>query len=252
MNVERLLTCALIASLFSGCARRDPPPQKAIDMTPVQRQAPADLAGEDGVLKVVTLGDSLAYGAGDESGKGIAGRIRTALQQKGFPAVEAINLGVNGAQTADLLERLNHERTTKAIAEADAVIVSIGANDLFRTPGAREATLRAPLVVAERILDRIESIVREIHDRNPHARILLLGGYNPVPSHPQAGVIDQYIGLWDGVLASRFEDNRQVSVVKMIDIVTHQRLSRYDNFHPGADAYAEAARRIADLLVEAA
>ena len=201
-------------------------------------------------LHVVAIGDSLAYGAGDESGQGIAGRLEEELRRLGVRSVETVNLGVNGAQTSDLLARLRSKRTREAIAAADAVVLSIGANDLFRTPHSREEILRAPFAVAERILGRIESIVADIHSINPNARVLLLGGYNPVPGHEWAPTINQYLGMWDATLAARFEDDRRVAVVKMADIVTPQRLSRYDRFHPGAAAYQEAAKRIASMLLK--
>jgi len=202
-------------------------------------------------LHVVTLGDSLAYGAGDETGGGgIAGRLEDELNARGVPAAGAVNLGVNGAQTADVLARLKQDRVRKALAQADAIVLSIGANDLFRSTWAREEMLRAPFAVADKILGRIETIVTEVHRINPRARVLLLGGYNPVPRHEWAPLINQYLGLWDNALAARFEDDRRVGVVRMNDIVTPQRLSRYDSFHPGGRAYAEAAKRIAEMLVK--
>ena len=201
-------------------------------------------------LHVIALGDSLAYGAGDESGEGITGRLDDELRARGIPTVETVNLGVNGAQTADLIRRLQTKRVREAVANADAVVLSIGANDLFRTPHSRQELMRAPFEIAERILSRIESIVGEIHTINPRARVLLLGGYNPVPRHEWASTINQYIGVWDAALASRFEEDRRVAVVKMADIVTPQRLSRYDSFHPGSAAYQEAAKRIAAMLIQ--
>jgi lysophospholipase L1-like esterase len=36
----------------------------------------------------------------------------------------------------------------------------------------------------------------------------------------------------------------------MADIVIPAHLSRYDNFHPGAEAYRAAAKRIAEMLLE--
>ena len=89
-----------------------------------------------------------------------------------------------------------------------------------------------------------------LHAINPRARVLLLGGYNPVPRHEWAPVINRYLGMWDATLASRFEHDSRVAVVKMADIVTPQRLSRHDEFHPGAQAYQEAARRIATILLQ--
>lgn len=110
--------------------------------------------------------------------------------------------------------------------------------------------LRAPFEVAERILGRIETIVAQIHEINPDARVLLLGGYNPVPSHEWAKTIDNYLLLWDAALAARFESDERVAVVQMADIVGPTRLSRYDNFHPGGEAYDDAAKRIATILLE--
>ncbi len=201
-------------------------------------------------LTVVAIGDSLAYGAGDETGEGISGRIDDELRARGVRSVEAINLGANGAQTGDVISRLKQDRVRKQLAKADAIVLSIGANDLFRSGQSRDEILRAPFEVAERILGRVETIVKELHTINPNARILLLGGYNPVPRHQYATLINQYLGLWDTALAGRFESDQRVAVVKMHDIVTPQRLSRYDSFHPGSAAYHEAAKRIAGMLLE--
>lgn len=203
-------------------------------------------------LHVVALGDSLAYGAGDESGEGITGRLDDELRARGVTAVETVNLGVNGAQTNDVLARLKQERVRKTVGAADAVVLSAGANDLFRSPHSREEILRNPEAIAERILGRLETIVAEIHRINPRARVLLLGGYNPVPRHEWAILINQYLGVWDQLLAGRFEQDRRVTLVRMADIVTAQRLSRYDSFHPGSAAYREAAKRIAGILLSEA
>ncbi|MFP5245686.1 MAG: GDSL-type esterase/lipase family protein [Thermoanaerobaculia bacterium] len=156
---------------------------------------------------------------------------------------------MNGAQTGDVLARLKTERVRKELAKADVIVLSIGANDLFRSPHSREEILRAPFAIAERILGRIQTIVTQLHELNPRARVLLLGGYNPVPSHEWAPVINQYLAMWDNALAARFASDARVALVKMRDIVTAQTLSRYDSFHPGGAAYEAAAKRITEMLV---
>jgi lysophospholipase L1-like esterase len=237
---RRKPTLAICVLLITAACQRAVTPMN----TKTQTAQPRPLE----TIRVVALGDSLAYGAGDESGKGLAGRLKEDLRDRGFLTVDTTNLGVNGAQTGDVIARLKQERVRTQIEKADAIVLSIGANDLFRSPAAREETLRAPLAVADRILQRIESIVAELRRMNPRARILILGGYNPVPTYPYASLINQYLELWDATLASRFKNDPLVTVVKMSDIVTPQRLSRYDNFHPGGAAYASAAQRIADIL----
>lgn len=231
--------------MLTAAACAAPPPRQQQVAEPAERKP---IMPE--TLHVVALGDSLAYGAGDESGEGIAGRLEEELRRRGVDTVETVNLGVNGAQTSDVMSRLRTRRVREAIAASDAVVLSVGANDLFRTPHSREEILRAPFAVAERILTRIEAIVADIHNINPEARVLLLGGYNPVPRHEWASTINTYLGMWDATLSARFEDDPRVAVVQMSDIVTPQRLSRYDSFHPGAAAYQEAAKRIAALLLK--
>jgi hypothetical protein len=36
----------------------------------------------------------------------------------------------------------------------------------------------------------------------------MLGGYNPVPRHEWAPLINQYLGIWDQLLAARFEQDQ--------------------------------------------
>ena len=245
---SRMKRLALAAVLLAACGRDAAPEVDVAPRSVVEVQSAADATPDR--LNVVTLGDSLAYGAGDESDNGIAGRLEAELERRGIGDVTMTNLGVNGAQTSDLIARLRQDRVRKAVAGADAIVLSIGANDLFRSPGARDQTLRAPLQVADRILSRIEEIVATLHKMNPDAEILILGGYNPVPNHSFATLINDYLRLWDETLADRFKENERVAVVRMADIVDPQRLSRHDNFHPGGEAYEKAAQRIAAMLLE--
>jgi lysophospholipase L1-like esterase len=188
-------------------------------------------------MKIVLLGDSLAYGTGDESDGGIAGRIRSMLDD-----IESVNLGVSGAVTADLARRLNQTNVRAQVKSADVIVLSIGANDLFRTPGARERAFEDPMKLAQELIEKIAHIVAELERINPDARILVLGGYNPVPDHPFAPLINIYLESWDEMLAERFE------VVKTHDLVVGANLSRYDRFHPGGPAYQAVAERIAAML----
>jgi lysophospholipase L1-like esterase len=243
----RLVQRTLVALILLAACQAAPPVSRQLPTT--NRQLEPEKNPMPETLHVVSLGDSLAYGAGDESGEGITGRLEDELRARGISAVETVNLGMNGAQTSDVLTRLKQDRVRKAIARADALVLSAGANDLFRSPHSRQEIMRAPQAIAERILGRLETIVADIHAINPRARVLLLGGYNPVPSHEWAPLINQYLGLWDGLLAARFERDDRVAIVKMADIVTPQRLSRYDSFHPGSEAYREAAKRIASMLL---
>jgi lysophospholipase L1-like esterase len=230
-----------ILLVFAACARQE---------TPAQRQGKTTTMTQPRSIRVVAIGDSLAYGIGDESGRGLAMRLKEQLEKQGFAEAKTVNLGASGAQTADLIARLKQPRIREALTGADAIVLSIGANDLFRTPTGRAETLRAPLLVAERILSRIDEIVAELHRIAPRANVFILGGYNPVPTHPEAPLIAHYLEIWDAGLAAHFEDDGRVTVVKLADLVTPQLLSRRDHFHPGGSAYEKMAERIAAMLAK--
>jgi lysophospholipase L1-like esterase len=199
-------------------------------------------------MRVALIGDSLAFGAGDEAGKGIAGRIEPELRQRGFKSIVATNLGVTGATSRDLTAVLEQTATRKAIARAHAVVLSAGANDV-RPKLLGEEPLQSPLVIAEQVLNNLEAAISEIHRLNPEARILILGAYAPVWHDRAAALLEPLVALWDSALTARFVNDPLVSIVRLSDIVDRpERLSKADSFHPGGEAYQETARRIAELL----
>jgi lysophospholipase L1-like esterase len=173
----------------------------------------------------------VAHGAGDESGHGgIAGRLG------------AKNFGVDGARTRVVLNLLRRPDVRDALRTSDAVIVSIGGNDLFGDSIARLATLLTPSLAMDRTLDRIALIVDRIHDTNPAARIVLLGLYNPY----RKPFLDEKVARWDSCLIARFAPDRAVDVIRIADLFEYtQRLSPIDHFHPSAEGYALIAARIA-------
>lgn len=243
------MTAAFLAACGRGEESSAASDSASRSMTTTTRQTRP--AVTDDTLRVAVIGDSLAYGAGDEARKGIPVRLSEQLRRNGVDAPEVLNLGINGDTTAGVNARMQQPRVRTALAQADAIVLSIGANDLFRAPGGREEVMRAPFAVAEKILGSVEKIVLQLRALNPTARIFLLGGYNPVPGHPFSPVIEQYLTLWDAALAARFEADPRIEVVRLSDIINGpSRLSRFDHFHPGGTAYEETAKRIAGRLLE--
>jgi lysophospholipase L1-like esterase len=204
----------------------------------------------DGVMRVVVIGDSLAAGTGDETGKGIPGDLEDELKQRGITA-DVKNYGVPGATTGDVENKLHDDAVRADLANADAIVLSVGANNVFQDPEARARAIRDRDAYAQEILERVAGVVAQTHAMNPDAELMLLGGYNPLPDHPLSGGISRYIKNWDKLLNKRFESDALVDVVKTSDIIdSGAKLSAADHFHPGAAAYREIAKRIADMLVD--
>ena len=78
-------------------------------------------------IRLVALGDSLTAGLGLPPGQAFPDRLQAALRAKGWD-VEVLNAGVSGDTAADGLQRYGWA----VPADADALIVELGANDMLR------------------------------------------------------------------------------------------------------------------------
>ncbi|MGZ7030606.1 MAG: GDSL-type esterase/lipase family protein [Thermoanaerobaculia bacterium] len=216
-----------------------------------ERRAIADSTAllDDGVTRAVVLGDSVAYGAGDETGLGIAGSWDHQLESLGIRASAAINLGINGARTSTVRVLLAREAVRSAIRTADVLIVSIGGNDLYGNASARLLAALWPDHQQEVTLARVDALVRMVRSISPATRIYLLGLYNPYRRASLSGWLDRQVNLWDARLIAHFAAARGVTVVRICDLLQRdERISTMDHFHPGAMGYAAIAARIASSM----
>ncbi len=106
-------------------------------------------------MSVVVAGDSVAHGQGDESGRGLARDIDVELERLGIAHMASADIAISGSRTSQLAARLRLSRMTELARHADAVIVSIGGNDLFGDKMARFLTGIAPSLMMEVTLSRI-------------------------------------------------------------------------------------------------
>jgi len=213
-----------------------------VDVAPraVQSSAPS------AKIVPVIMGDSLARGTGDESGLGIGGRLVDDLKHRSIPAQRAINLAVDGARTADLLQRLQSHNVLEVAAQSNVIIVSIGGNDLWGGTDWRNAPPRDPDAVMTRVLANIETIVKTLRGASPAARIFIIGLYNPFISTPNGAMLTPLVLRWNARMTEQFAGDANVVIVPTADLFAyHDRLSP-DRFHPSGEGYALIARRIAD------
>jgi lysophospholipase L1-like esterase len=198
--------------------------------------SPASRAAEGGGLhrlsSIVVLGDSVAHGAGDETGRGgIAGYLG------------AWNAGINGARTWNVIALLGQPAMRKALASAEGVVLSIGGNDLYGDKTARLVSMIAPGFAMRLTMMRVSHIVARLEKSNPRLRVYILGLYDPY----RRGELDVAVAEWNGMLMRRFAEDARVTVVPIADLFGPAgRLSPIDHFHPSGDAYERIARRIRD------
>jgi lysophospholipase L1-like esterase len=211
-------------------------------------QASATTATPAVTIAPIILGDSLARGAGDSTGLGIAGRLDQELRQRKVKARRTFNVAVNGARTRDLLQVLERPNVQQLLRESNTIIVSIGGNDLWGGNDWRNAAPPDPDAAMNDVLSRVESAVEKIRAANPKARIFFVGLYNPFVATPMGKQLTPLVNRWNARLLEHFGNDPDFTLVQTADIFSHRDRLALDRFHPGAEGYALIARRIADAL----
>ena len=112
---------------------------------------------------VLILGDSVAHGAGDETGRGIGGPLASLTH------AHVENFGINGARTANVLHQLQRADVRAAVKRAQLIVVSIGGNDLFGNSIERCRSLIVPRIASALVAMRVQRVVARIHRENPSA-----------------------------------------------------------------------------------
>lgn len=239
-----LVAVAVFAYGFVSYLRGDR--GEPVDFLP--QRAAAAATSSQAILAPVVLGDSLARGAGDERGLGIAGRFDAELNRRGIRARRTYNLGVNGARTGDLLRQLESPNVQQILRDSNAIIISIGGNDLW---GGNDWRNVSPLDADARmsaVLGRVEAVVERIRSANPRARIFFIGLYNPFVSSPEGRALTALVNRWNARILEELGDDPNFTVVTTSDLFSHRDRLSVDRFHPGGEGYGLIARRIADGL----
>lgn len=206
---------------------------------------------DDGLLRAVVLGDSVARGAGDERGGGIATALDDHFRALGMCAAPVVNSGINGARTHHVRNLLAGARARAAVRTADVIVLSIGGNDLYGDSVAKLLAILIPNHRQQKTLNDVQGLVRMIRATNPAARIYLLGLYNPYRRTPLRAWLDRQINEWDARLIRRFAAAEDVVVVRIVDLLEREeRISPLDHFHPGSSGYAAIASRIAASITK--
>ena len=214
--------------------------------------SPSPLARPAGRRLLLVLGDSLARGTGDESGRGFAVDVLDFLRKSG--KTDIANLAVNGAESSDVRQVVEDANVRTLAASATIILVSAGGNDLShaipRTGAPTPAAVEAIRQARSRYTANLREILTRLREVNPTAPIRVLGIYNPfegdsVAARAGASVILGWnAGIQETALA--FSD---AAVVPTFDLFAGRpdRLA-LDRFHPNRQGYAAIAVRIEQLL----
>ncbi len=171
-------------------------------------------------LKLVALGDSLTASYGVAPGKAFPDQLEAALKAKGWE-VTLVDAGVSGDTAADGLARYDWS----VPADADALIIELGANDMLRglNPEATKRTLAD-------ILDRA---------RATHLPTLLAG----MRAAPNLGA--DYDKAFDAIYPALAQSYGAILYPFFLDgVAGDAKLNQPDGLHPTAAGVAVIVGRI--------
>jgi lysophospholipase L1-like esterase len=232
---------ALRGSLGEPLGTEPPSPRKA-----------AKIEKAAGKRLLLVLGDSLAKGTGDESGRGFAADVLESLRRRA--PTDAANLAVNGAESADVRQLISSTNVRALAANADWILLSAGGNDLShavpRGIGSPVAALEDVGKARAQLIANIREILTELREANSDAPIYLIGLYDPFSdAGPAAQAGASVILSWNAAVAETVVSFRNVFVVPTFDIF-YGRADRLaaDRFHPNRSGYQLIAERIQQLL----
>jgi acyl-CoA thioesterase I len=177
-------------------------------------------------IRLVVLGDSLTAGLGLPPGKAFPDRLQAALRARGWD-VDVLNAGVSGDTAADGLARYDWA----VPANADALIVELGANDMLRglEPEATKKALSA-------ILDKAHAA------RFP----TLIAGMRAAPN-----LGADYDRAFDAIYPALAKDHDVALYPFFLDgVAGDPKLNQADGMHPTAEGVGVIVERIAPSVEE--
>jgi len=220
--------------------------------TPPAPRQTTNVAKAPGRKLLLVLGDSLAKGTGDETGRGFALDVLESLRRRA--PTDVVNLAVNGAESADVRALISSPNVRALTANADWILLSAGGNDLShavpRGFGTPVAALEDVGKARAQLVANIRETLTQLRDANPHAPIYWIGLYDPFgEAGPAARAGASVILSWNTAVAETSFPFRDVFVVPTFDLF-YGRADRLaaDRFHPNRSGYQLIAERIEQLL----
>ncbi|GAE94526.1 lipase/acylhydrolase with GDSL-like motif [Gracilibacillus boraciitolerans JCM 21714] len=164
------------------------------------------------------------------------------------------NFGKRGNRTDHLLKRLHEEpEITKALEDADIVLMTIGANDIMQIMKDNFMNLTVePFVEArEPYGNRLSEIFDYILSVQPEAEVYLLGFFNPFEKYfGDIEPLRQILTRWNHKSLEVTNQYDQVTYIPMQDIYQNEAQDVFaeDNFHPNSKGYELIAERVINYL----
>ncbi|TYS00442.1 SGNH/GDSL hydrolase family protein [Rossellomorea vietnamensis] len=206
-------------------------------------------------MKVVSIGDSLTQGVGDETGNGgYVGILNNTFQENEIN-IKIDNFGKRGNRTDQLLKRLEEKEVADSIAQADVVLITIGANDIMKIVKSNLIDLKMETFEKEKrgYRERLKKIFNKVNEYNPDAQIYLIGFYNPFEGYfGNISELEMVMKSWNAAGKSVTEEFENVNYIPTADLFQDSTLELLadDYFHPNINGYKLIAKRVLEHVEE--
>jgi len=209
-------------------------------------------------LSVVSVGDSLTQGVGaSDDQDGYIPYLSAYLEtNRGIKDAVFSNYGVRGNRTSDLLNRLQDDQIIRDIERADAVVITIGGNDIMTVVKEKftNLTMADFLTASFTYKERVEKILNTIRQYNQEAEIYFVGLYNPFGKWMSAfSELDIIMEDWNEIGLEVTKRDSNAYFIRIDDIFsasTENLLYKEDYFHPNDRGYELIAARIYNEMKE--
>jgi lysophospholipase L1-like esterase len=214
--------------------------------------AEAEVSSTDDDYQIVALGDSLTRGTGDQSGKGYIGYLVDDLKEKTEREIKLSNLAIKGQVSDQAVKQLQKTEIRRQVRTADAIIMTIGGNDLFQGGQALEhLSSEENNQVKAVFLENLDKVIQEIRKVNPDAAVYYVGLYNPFNDLEDAKTTSAIVRQWNFDSAKIAAKYPKVVMVPTFDLF-EQNVNDYlysDKFHPNSEGYKLIGERLSSLIV---
>lgn len=201
-------------------------------------------------LNIVTLGDSITEGVGDESkNEGYVGLIEDYLDNE----VTIENFGIAGYRSDQLLDLIDEPDVEKSLNESDLVLMTIGANDLMKIFKSDLTNLKTEPFFEElnKFEERLTKIFAKIHKINPQTKIYLIGFYDPFSEYfPEVKELSDISSSWNAgsaMVANQFDYTYYIQTRELFNEGIANYLAA-DNFHPNRNGYTKIATEVIEHI----
>ncbi|OHX48314.1 SGNH/GDSL hydrolase family protein [Cytobacillus pseudoceanisediminis] len=208
-------------------------------------------------ITVAAVGDSLTQGVGDSTERGGYVPYLEMSLEKDKSVQDAVfyNFGVRGNRSDQLLKKLGTEEVKDVVKSADAVIITIGGNDVMKVVRENFSNLKLRAFVKEKkkYEQNLIDVLDAIKEVNPNSKIILIGLYNPfLKWFSEITEINDILEDWNGTSQTILKKYPGTYFVEIDDIFenTDDNLLYTDYFHPNDKGYELIADRVHQILTE--